>query len=91
MPTSESLEKKDEVLTSEFVTAMRKMASGETPALNSTVDYLLSQLKQTQVQIEEEQKKMMASQESILALRGRSKGLESDLSWQFHNGIKDNE
>lgn len=68
-----------------FVDAMRKMATGEVPPSSPTVGYLLEKLKDTQAEIEEAQKKMLAAQESIVALRGRSQGIESDLSWQWHN------
>ena len=77
-PTDEKLLKED---TEAFVEAMRKMASGEIEPGNETIGYLLEKLKDTQAEIEAAQKQLLAAQESITSLRGRSQGIEKDLLW----------
>jgi hypothetical protein len=84
-PTDEKAMAEDQAA---FVDAMRKMATGEVPPSSPTVGYLLEKLKDTQAEIEEAQKKMLAAQETITSLRGRSLGVEQDLAWIFHNGDK---
>lgn len=62
-----------------FVEQMRKIASGEAQAPNATVDYLLKKYQETQAELAEAQKQIVAAQDGISRLQGRLMGLEVDL------------
>lgn len=55
-----------------FVERMQKMMSGELPASNETVEYLLKAYK-------DENAELVALQETIIKLRGRLESREADL------------
>lgn len=63
----------------DFVARMQRIAKGEEPAQNPTIEYLLSQYKDAQAELEALQRQAATAQESFIRVKGRLDGLEKDL------------
>lgn len=74
----------------DFVARMQRIAKGEEPSPNPTVEYLLGQYKEAHAELEALQRQVVAGQEALMKVKGRMDGLEKDLRhWNDQHPAQD--